>query len=74
MEVDIPKVSDPRIVEVVADQTTSNKIDNLSDSDSNSEIRARVVILRKQKEKSQLRAELEHLERKKVGGFVDERH
>ena len=74
MEVDPPEVSDPCIVEVVADQTTANRADNLSDSVSDSEVRGRVAILRKQKKKTQLRAKLEHLERKKAGRFVDKRH
>ena len=74
IEVDLSKVSDPHIVEVVADQTTVDRADNLSDSISNSEVRACVAVLRKQKEKAQLKAELERLKCEKAGGFVDERH
>ena len=70
MEVDPPEVPDPRIIEVVADQTTANRADDLSDSIFDSEVRARVAVLRKQKERAELRAELEYLERKKAGGFV----
>ena len=46
----------------------------MSDSVSDSEIRARVTVLRKQKERAELRAKLEHLEREKAGGFVGKRH
>ena len=74
MEVDLPEVSDPCVVEVVVDQTTTNRADNLFNSDFNSEIRMRIVILRKQKKKAQLKAKFEHLKREKTGGFVDERY
>ena len=74
MEVDPPEISDPRIVEVVADRTTADRADNLSNSVSDSELRAHVAVLRKQKERAQLRAKLERLEREKADGFVDERH
>ena len=72
MEVDPPEIPDPGIVEVIANQTTANKADDLSDSISDLEIRTRVAILRKQKEMAELKAELERLECKKTGGFVDE--
>ena len=74
MEIDSSEVPDLRVVEVIADQTTTNRADDLSDSISDSEIRARVAVLRKQKERTELRAELERLERKKAGGFVGEQH
>lgn len=74
MKVDVFEVSNPHIVEVIADSTTANRADDLSDSDSDSEIRARVAYLKKKKEKAKLRAELEHLKCEMAGGFVDERH
>ena len=74
IEVDPPKVPDSRIVEVIADQTTANRANDLSNSISNSEIRAHVAVLRKQKEKAELKAKLEYLKRKKAGGFVGERN
>ena len=70
IEVDLSEVSDPRIVKVVADQATANRADNLFNFISDSEIRVRVIVLRKQKEKAELKAKLEHLERKKTGGFI----
>ena len=74
MEVDPPKIPNPCIVEVVADQITANKADDLSDSVSDSEIKTHVTVLRKQKKRAELKVELEHLKRKKAGGFVSERN
>ena len=47
MKVDPPKILDLCVVEVVTDQTTANRVDDLSNSISDSEIRARVAVLRK---------------------------
>ena len=74
IEVDPPEILNLRVVEVVTDQTTANRVDNLSDFISDSEIRARVTVPRKQKERAELRAELECLERKKTGGFVSKQN
>ena len=52
IEVNVPKVPDLHIVEVVADSTTTNRADNLSNSDSDSEMRAHVAYLKKKKKKS----------------------
>lgn len=49
MKVDKLEVPDLRIVEVVADPTTANKADNLSDFNSDSEMRAHVAYLKKKK-------------------------
>ena len=74
IEVDPSEVPDPCVVEVVADQTTANRADDLSNSVSDSEIKVRVAVLRKQKERAELRAKLKRLERKKAGEFVNEWH
>ena len=74
IKVDIPEVPDLHIVEVVIDPTTANKADDLTNSDSNSEIRMRVAYLKRKKEKARLRAKLKHLEHKMARGFIDERH
>lgn len=74
MEVDPPKIPNPHIVEVVANQITTKKADDLSDSVSDSEIKTHVTVLRKQKKRAELKVELEHLERKKAGRFVSERN
>ena len=74
IEVDPPEVPDPRIVEVVADQTIANKADDLSNSVSDSEIRTCIAVLRKQKERAELKAKLERLKRKNTGGFVGKQH
>ena len=46
----------------------------MSNSVSDSDIKTHVAVLRKQKEKAELKAELERLERKKTGGFVGKRN
>lgn len=74
MKVDPLEVLDPRVVKVIADQTTVNKADDLSNSISNSKIRAYIAVLRKQKEKAELKAKLERLECKKADKFVGKRH
>ena len=74
MEVNPLEIPDPYVIDVVADQTTANKADDLSDSISDSEIKAHVAVLRKQKEKAELKAKLERLERKKAGEFVGEQN
>lgn len=73
MEVDVPEVPDPRIVEINADPKSTNRVDGSSDSDSDSEMRARVAYLEKKREKAKLKARLERLEREMAAGFVDER-
>ena len=72
IEVDPSEILDPRIVEIVADQTTINRADNLSDFVSDLEIKARVAVLRNQKKRTELKAELEHLECKKTDRFIGE--
>ena len=74
IEVDVPEVSDRRIIEVVVDPTTANMADNLSNSDFDSEMGAHVTYLKKKKEKTKLKAKLERLEYKMAVGFVDEQH
>lgn len=74
IEVDKPNISDPCVVEVVADPTTANEADDLTNSDSNSEMRTRVAYLKRKKEKARLRAKLERLKHKMADGFVDEPH
>ena len=74
IEVDPLEVPDPCVIKVVADQTIANKADNLSDSISNSEIRASVVVLKKQKETAELKAKIESLKREKADGFVGEQN
>ena len=74
MEVDVPEVPDLHFIKVVADPTTVNKVDDLSNSDSDSEMRARVAYLKKKKENAKLRAKLKHLECEMAGGFIDKRH
>ena len=70
MEVDLSEVLDLCILDVVADQTTANRTDNLSDSISDSEIKVCVAVLKKQKERAELKVKLERLKRKKIGRFV----
>ena len=72
IEIDVPEVSDLCIIEVVADSTTANKADDLSNSDSDSEMRAYVVYLKRKKEKAKLKAKLKHLEHEMAAVFVDE--
>ena len=74
MEVDPPEIPDPHIIDVVADQTTANKANDLSNSISDSEIRTRIAVLRKQKKRAELKVKLEHLECEKAGRFVDKRN
>ena len=70
MEVDPLEVPDSHVVEVVADQTIANRADDLSNFISDSEIRACIAVLKKQKKRTELKTELERLEHKKTGGFV----
>ena len=47
MGVDIPEVFDPYIVEVAADFISVNRADDLTNSDSDSEMRVRIIYLKK---------------------------